>query len=81
MGAKIPSDTPLLPGSIAYIWELHKSVRFSLILADDKYSLMPREPINARELECYLGQAGLELNRVEFDAILAIDATYEKYRG
>lgn len=81
MGANIPDDTPDIPGSVAYIWELHKSIRFSTIPSDDGWSLMPREPINAREIECYLDRSGLELSRAEFDAILAIDAIFEKYRG
>ena len=81
MGANIPSDTPEMPESIAYVWELHRSIRFSVIPSDDKYSLMPREPLTCMELSCYLDRAGLDLDRQEFDAILAIDAIFEKYRG
>lgn len=82
MGARIPDEKPELPLSVVYIWELHRSIRFSLIPDDnDNYSLMPRNPINSMEVESYTRQAGLDLSRLEFDAILAIDAIFEKYRG
>lgn len=82
MGAKLPlTEEPEIPKSVAYLWELHKSVRFSLIPDNEKLSLMPRDPITIRDLIAYIDQSGLRLNREEIDAILAIDAIFEKYRG
>ena len=81
MGANIPEKQAELPISIAYLWELHKSIRFSSIPSDNNHSLMPRETLTCAEISSYLEQCGLELNRCEFDAILAIDSIFEKYRG
>ena len=81
MGADIPDDTPKLPESVAYLWELHKSIRFSVVPSSDRYFLMPRPPLTILEISEYLDRFGIDLEQQEFDVILSIDAIFEKHRG
>ena len=80
MGASIPDDEPDLPMGLSYIWELHKTLRFAVVPGDGGLSLMPREPLNYREISAYLYETGLSLNSQEIGVIMSIDSIFEKFR-
>ena len=80
MGAKVPSDSVELPTTMAYLWELHKSARFSVVPSDEGQSLMAREPLSYKEVSAYLYESGLTLNSQEIGVIMSIDSIFEKYR-
>jgi hypothetical protein len=80
MGAKIPNDEPDLPASLSYLWELHKTLRFAVVPMNEGLSLIPREPLNYREISAYLFESGLTLNTDEIGVIMSIDSIFEKFR-
>ena len=81
MGAHIPGEEPELPGSISYLWDLHKAIRFSVVPSDEGFSIMPREMLNYREVAAYQRQSGITLSFAEISAIMSVDSIFEKFRG
>ena len=67
------------PVGLLYLWELHKSMRFSSILKDGDIVLFPRPSLSFRELLAYLSCRSLTLNSQEIDVIMSIDSTYERF--
>ena len=79
MGANVQVDEVEPPVGLLYLWELHKSMRFSSILKDGEIALFPRQQLSFRELSSYLGCRSLSLNSQEIDVIMSIDSTYERF--
>jgi hypothetical protein len=83
MGADIPDDTVDMPQSMAYLWDLHREIRFSLIPGNTdgvKTNLLsPRESLTLVSVIKYVEYTGLNLNKAEISAIMSLDSIYNRY--
>lgn len=81
MGANVEVEEVTLPKSLVYIWELHKSLRFSEILEDGEPVLSPRQPLSFNDILAYLSYNQLTLSEQEIGVIMSIDSTYDRFAG
>ena len=83
MGADIPDDTVDMPQAMAYLWDLHREIRFSLIPSNTdgvKTNLLsPRESLTLESVIKYAEYTGLNLNKAEISAIMSLDSIYNRY--
>ena len=80
MGADIPDNSVSLPDSLGYLWDLHREIRFSLVLNEDgEKALSQRESITLPSLMAYSDFMGLTLTKIEINAIMSIDSIFDRH--
>ena len=78
MGADIPESEDEIPEELKYLYEVFMGVRFSRIPSDNGFSLMARESIGYNEIEFYSKHSGVDLELWEIDALLSLNAIFDK---
>tara|TARA_R110000765_G_scaffold84685_4_gene163703 strand:- start:1179 stop:1442 length:264 start_codon:yes stop_codon:yes gene_type:complete len=66
MGADIPDDSVEMPSTVSYLWGIHRDIRFT-------------KPLTLGCVIQYSEYMGLDLNRTEIGAIMAMDSIYDRY--
>ena len=78
MGADIPESEYDIPEQLRYLFEIFKNVKFSKVPNDDGFSLVSRGSISYNEVNNYSRLSGLNFEHWEVDALLSLDAIFEK---
>lgn len=78
MGADIPENETELPEQLIYLYNIFKSIRFSRIPNEEGFSLMARESIGYNEIDFYSKNSGLDFEMWEIDALLSLNAIFDK---
>ena len=78
MGAEIQEDEHELPTELRYLYDVFMGVRFSRIPTDNGFSLMARDSLSYNDIDFYSKRSGFDFELWEVDAILSLNAIFDK---
>lgn len=81
MGADIPEDECKLPEQVRYLFDLFMQLRFSRIPNNEGFSLMARESLSFSDIHYNSQLTGLELESHEIEALMSLNAIFDKHSG
>lgn len=68
MGADIPEKEAVFPDAVMYLWEVHKDL-----------SMTAKDSVSMDTVINYTKHIGLDLGRIELNAITMLDLIFRKY--
>lgn len=79
MGAELPEQQEELPQQVAYLFDTFKKIKFARIPNDDNgFSLASKGEISYNEINIYSKLTGLEFEAFEVEALLSLEAIFER---
>jgi hypothetical protein len=81
MGAIVDEPVNVIPEQVRYLFDLFMQLRFSRIPNDDGFGLMARGSLSFSDIHYNSQLTGLELEKYEVDALMSLNAIFDKYSG
>jgi hypothetical protein len=78
MGADIQSDESEMPESLRYLFDVFMKLKFSRVPNEDGVLLVAREVLDCHHIDFYSKHTGLDFEWWEVEAILSLDAIFER---
>lgn len=78
MGVALPQQKCEMPKQLSYLFDIYMSMRFSKVPNDEGFSLMAKDKITNYDIAFYSKNSGLDFELWEIDALMSLDATFEK---
>lgn len=78
MGAPIEEKETYFPEQLSYLYDAFKSIKFSRVPNDDRFSLVSRGSIGYNEIKYYSELTGLDFEAWEVDALMSLESIFER---